>query len=90
VSQAPILGLEIPYSGEVLEFTAEIPCVALSKIFSTDCFNVLKGKVPDANLFAVDEIGKMVLILFAPLLFFGFGGTGGGVRCGCIMLCVTT
>ena len=68
---ASIFGLKVERSGEVLEVSAKILHRAMTEMLLTHCLNVLEGEVTDVYLSCLNEIVKVVLIGFPPLLGFG-------------------
>ena len=70
-SRAAIFGLKVERSGEVLEVLAKISDVTVAEMLLTHCLNVLEGEVTDVYLSCLNEIVKVVLIGFPPLLGFG-------------------
>ena len=70
-SCAAIFGLKVESSREVLEVLAKISDVTVAEMLLAHCLNVLEGEVTDVYLSCLNEIVKVVLIGFPPLLGFG-------------------
>jgi hypothetical protein len=66
---AAAFGLKVPRSCKIAEVAVKIPFVAVGKMISVDCINIMRQQIGDVNVSIVDKLGKGGFFGFAPILF---------------------